>query len=192
MRFPRATRLVLLFEQEHDARRVLAALPGRLAEFGLKLHPDKTRLIQFRQPPRVSTTRPRVSFNFLGFTHFWGRSRKGTWIIQRRTAKDRFTRSIRTVREWCRRHRHAPIVRQHVVLRQKLLGHYAYYGITGNSSRLLAFKDEVQRAWRKWLSRRSSKARMTWERFNRLLVTYPLPRARIMHTYARPAANPPP
>ena len=182
---------VLLFEHEHDARRVHAALPGRLAEYGLALHPDKTRLIPFRQPPRWRTKRPRQSFDFLGFTHFWGRSRKGTWIIQRRTAKDRFTRSIQAARLWCRRHRHDPVSEQHEALSQKVQGHYAYFGITGNSARLTAFRDEVYRAWRQWLDRRSNRARMTWDRFNRrILPTYALPRPRIVAPYARPKANP--
>ncbi len=176
---------VLLFDKEMDARRVHAALPQRLARFGLELHPEKTRLIYFKQPPRSSTQRPRVSFDFLGFTHFWNRSRKGSWIVQRRTAKDRLTRSARAVRTWCRKHRHEPLPKQHEALCRKLRGHYAYYGITGNSAQLVAFRDEVHRAWRKWLDRRCWKARMKWDRFNKLLVTYPLPRIRIVHPYNR-------
>jgi group II intron reverse transcriptase/maturase len=177
---------VLLFEQEVDARRVHAALPQRFAKFGLELHPEKTRLIHFKQPPRSTTQKPRVSFDFLGFTHFWGRSRKGSWIIQRRTAKDRLTRSSRAVRKWCRAHRHDPLPQQHEALCRKVRGHCAYYGITGNSAQLIAFRDEVQRAWRMWLDRRCSKARMKWDRFNKLLVIYPLPRVRIVHAYTRP------
>jgi RNA-directed DNA polymerase len=180
---------ILLFEREHDARRVHAALPRRVADFGLELHPGKTRLIPFRQPPRGCSTRPKQSFDFLGFTHFWGRSRRGTWIVQRRTAKDRFTRSVRAIRAWCRRHRHDSLADQHEALSRKARGHYAYFGITGNSERLLAFRDEVHRVWRNWLNRRS-RADVTWERFQRILVTYPIPRPRIVSQGFRRAANP--
>jgi group II intron reverse transcriptase/maturase len=177
---------VLLFAREDDAKRVYAALPRRLTDYGLELHPTKTRLIEFKQPQRGCTTRPKDSFDLLGFTHFWSRSRRNTWIVQRRTAKDRFTRSVQAIRRWCREHRHDLLARQHEGLCRRILGHYAYFGITGNAARLSAFRDEAQRAWRKWLDRRCYKADMKWDKFHQLLRTYSLPRVRIVHTYRSP------
>lgn len=176
--------LVIVFAEERDARRVEEVLPKRVARFGLRLHPEKTRLVPF-QVPRGGERVPQFdgpgAFTFLGFTHFWGRSRKGSWVVKRKTAASRFTRSLSRVRQWCRRWRHEPVPRQQRQLSQILRGHYAYYGITGNYRALNNFLRQVTREWRKWLNRRSQKARMTWERYNRLLITYPLPRPRIFH-----------
>ena len=155
---------VLLFAREDDARQVHAALPERLAEYGLTLHPDKTRLMHFKQPPRGSGKQPKQSFDFLGFTHHWGRTKRGGWVVKWKTAKDRFSRSLHRIRQWCRRHRHDPLPHQYEALRRKILGHYAYYGVTGNMRRLLAFRDEVQRAWRKWLNRRC------WKQWSRTFI----------------------
>jgi len=182
----------LVFEREEDARRVLAVLSKRFAKYGLRLHPEKTRLVDFRSPPRAGgggSQRER-SFGLLGFTHFWGRSRKGRWIVQRKTAKDRFTRALREVGRWCRAHRHWPVLAQQAALRRKLQGHYAYYGITGNGRALARFLYEVRRLWRKWLNRRSWHARMTWEKFVRLATRYPLPQPRVVHSVYRRAATP--
>ena len=186
--------MVMVFASERDARRVLAVLPKRLGKYGLSLHPKKTRLIDFRKPrdPRVKPPRDQRpgTFDLLGFTHHWGRSRRGNWVVRRRTAKDRFTRSLRAADTWCRRHMHAPIEWQHRKLGQKLLGHCAYYGITGNGRRLWAFRNELQWVWRKWLSRRSQKGRICWEAFFRFLARYPLPGAVIVHSTFRNAAKP--
>ena len=176
--------LVLLFRDETDARAVFEALPRRFAKYGLDLHPSKTKLLEFHQPPYRRQDRPRVSFDFLGFTHFWGRSQKGGWIVQRKTASDRMTRALDRVRTWCRAHRHDPLPDQHRQLTRKLQGHYGYYGITGNSRCLGAFHAEVRRIWRKWLGRRCWKDRMHWGRFERLAARYPLPTPRIVHPYA--------
>jgi group II intron reverse transcriptase/maturase len=174
---------VLIFASEQDARRVWKVLAQRLARYGLRLHPDKTRLVEFRKPEGEKGIggSPPSSFDFLGFTHFWGKSRQGYWVVKRKTAKDRFTRSLLKVRAWCRRWRHAPVAAQQRRLSQRLGGHYAYYGITGNYSCLKSFHRQVTREWRKWLNRRSQKAGMTWERFLRLLEVYPLARPRIVH-----------
>ncbi len=182
----------LVFEREEDARRVLAVLAKRFAKYGLRLHPEKTRLVDFRSPPRTGwggSQRER-SFDLLGFTHFWGRSRKGRWVVQRKTAKDRFTRALRAVGGWCRAHRHWPVPAQCLALSRKLQGHYAYYGITGNARALARFLYEVRRLWRKWLSRRSWHARMTWEKFVRLTACYPLPPPRVVHSVFRRATTP--
>jgi RNA-directed DNA polymerase len=181
---------VMLFDSEVDARRVLAALPKRFAEHGLELHPDKTRLLEFRRPNLWDARKPKVSFDFLGFTHLWSRSRQGGWILKRLTARSRYTRSLARITQWCREHRHRPLREQHQALSQKLRGHYGYYGLTGNFERLRCFHDEVRRIWRKWLDRRSFHAAMTWERFQRLESTrYVLPRAAVVHSVYR-AANP--
>jgi len=182
----------LVFERQEDAERVLAVLAKRFAKYGLRLHPEKTRLVDFRSPPRAGrggSQRGR-SFNLLGFTHFWGRSRKGRWIIQRKTAKDRFTRALREIGRWCKTHRHWPMTAQQAALRRKLQGHYAYYGITGNSRALARFLYEVRRFWRKWLNRRSWKARMNWDKFARLITRYPLPQPRVVHSSYRRTATP--
>src|SRR5690606_15376743 len=142
---------VLGFECEEDARRLLAILPKRFARYGLTLHPEKTRLIDFRRPDRrdpPAGNGERRGFAMLGFMHFWGRSRKGRWTIKRKTAAERFARAMRTIWQWCRANRHQPIVEQHRALQRKLRGHYAYYGTTGNSAALGRFLWLTERAWR--------------------------------------------
>lgn len=181
---------VLLFDRERDARRVQAALPKRFGEYGLKLHPEKTRLIEFKRPNLWDRDKSKVSFDFLGFTHYWGRSRKGGWILKQETAKDRFSRGLHRIQQWCRRHRHLPVKKQREALSKKLEGHYNYYGLTGNFRRLDRFRDEVRRIWRKWLDRRNRERAMPWKRFERLEVTYPLPRAKVVHSVYARAANP--
>jgi hypothetical protein len=178
---------VIVFADEHDARRVWQVLPKRLARFGLRLHPEKTRLVPFRRPRRGSGGRRDESpgsFTFLGFTHFWGKGRRqGSWVLKRKTASSRFTRSMTRVREWCRRWRHQSVAWQQRHLSRRLLGHYAYLRIAGNYRALNNFHRQVTREWRKWLNRRSQKASMPSERFNRLLGVYPLARPRIVHGY---------
>ena len=171
----------LVFEKEEDARRVLDVLPKRFGKYGLGLHPEKTRLVDFRRP-RGPKKGPGHSFNLLGFTHFWGKSRKGRWVVKRRTAKDRFSRALKRVGLWCRRNRHLSVAVQQRALNRKLRGHYAYYGVTGNARALNRFIREVERLWRKWLSRRSRAARLNWETFRRLLARYPLETPRIVHS----------
>jgi group II intron reverse transcriptase/maturase len=186
---------VIGFTNEDDARRVLEVLPKRFGKYGLTIHPDKTRLVPFRSPASSDGggsgkgTSP-GTFDLLGFTHFWGRSRKGTWVVKRRTAADRLQRAIWKVADWCRIHRHLPIPEQHQTLWQKLLGHFGYYGITGNGGALHKFRDAVLGFWRKWLSRRSRGGSMSWDHFNLLLKRYPLPAAVVVHSVCRQAANP--
>ena len=172
--------VVMVFSAEDDAKRVMEVLPKRLGKFGLELHPEKTRLIRFKPVPRKGAgkgSRPE-SFDFLGFTHFWGKSRKGRWVVKSKTARKRFTRALRGINEWCNRCRHVVLKDQHRILSLKLRGHYQYYGIAGNANALYRFRWEVRRIWRKWLDRRSQRSRMTWERYLRLLKRYPLPRPR--------------
>ena len=119
------------------------------------------------------------TFDFLGFTHYWGRTLKGNWAVKRKTAGDRLRRSLASVGKWCREHRHDPVKEQWAALTSKLRGHFAYYGITGNFASLRNFRYRVTRAWHKWLCRRSTKARIPWERFGELEQRYPLPPARL-------------
>jgi group II intron reverse transcriptase/maturase len=170
-----------------DARRIMEVLPKRMSKYGLTVHPEKTRLVRF-QPPQTnrSETEERDSpgprtFDFLGFTHYWGRSLRGAWVVKRKTAKSRLKRALAALSEWCRKHLHLPIKEQHQKLSQKLRGHYGYYGITGNFSSLKDFREEVRKIWKRWLSRRRRDGDMTWSEFLRLEKRYGLPRARVVH-----------
>ena len=173
---------VMLFTHERDARRVQAVLPKRFGKYGLAIHEGKTRLVDFRRPP--GKRGKSATFDFLGFTHYWGLSRKGNRVVQRKTAKKKLKQAVRRVYQWCRVHRHMPVKEQWRSLCRKLLGHYGFYGITFNSRSLNRFYEQVQRAWHKWLNRRSRDKHMPWERFRRLLGRYPLPRPRIVHKFA--------
>ena len=171
--------LVMVFSDKSDALRVQEVLPKRVERFGLSLHPEKTRLVDFRRPFNRDDDPKPGSFDFLGFTHFWGRSRKGLWTLKRQTAKGRFSRALRALNQWMKRARHVPLAKQVKTLGQKLRGHFNYYGVRGNSGALNRFHYEARRLWKKWLGRRSQRAHMTWEKFNRLLRRYPLPAARL-------------
>jgi group II intron reverse transcriptase/maturase len=183
---------VIVFEHESDARRVLDVLPKRFEKYGLAIHPDKTKLIDFRRPTDSdppSGERPVRSFDFLGFTHYWGRSRQGKWVVKRKTMSARLTKAVRAIGDWCRTHRHLPVREQHAKLGPKIRGHYAYYGITGNGHKLECFLFLVTRVWKRWLSRRHRKRTMTWARFAPLLARYPLPAVRIVHSIFARTAN---
>jgi RNA-directed DNA polymerase len=171
---------VLLFTNEHDARRVLEVLPKRFARYGLRLHPRKTRLVHFR-PPRTGAGPSAESFDWLGFTHYWGKSRRGRWVVQRKTAKDRLRRVLTRTSQWCRANRHRPLREQHTRLSRKLRGHYAYYGIRGNSRGLAKVSWYTGQIWVKWLSRRSQRGHLTWDKANQLLDRLRLPPPRIVH-----------
>lgn len=187
---------VIGFTREDDARRVMAVVAKRFGKYGLALHPDKTRLVRFQRPSRMTAGREDdgppgpETFQLLGFTHYWARSRKGHWVVKRKTASKRLSRAIRNIADWCRWNRHRPVCQQHHTLSQKVRGHFAYYGITANGRSLANFLDAVKRCWRKWLNRRDRQRTMDWDKFNRLLKRYPLPPVRIVHSAYRPAANP--
>ena len=177
---------VMLFAHKIDAERVQAVLGKRLEKFGLQLHPDKTRLVDFR-PRRVSHTAEEsalpTSFTFLGFVHIWTNSWKGNRVVQKLTAKDRIAQTLKAFNQQCRMMRHWPLDTQHDILCQMLSGHYGYYGISGNIRRLGNLRFHVRRLSRAWLSRRSWKSFLTWERYEKLLARFPLPPARIVHRY---------
>ena len=177
---------VMAFEDFLDAKRVLGVLGKRLARYGLKLHPSKTRFVDFRNNKPNGTNHPETddtSFTFLGFTHVWGRSRAGKNVVRQVTAKNRYARALAAVTAWCRIHRHQSIPDQNAHLAAMMRGHYAYYGITGNSRRIRWYAHQVERIWQKWLSRRDRKRRLNWSRFAALLKRHPLPAARIVHRY---------
>ncbi|MCB9756278.1 MAG: group II intron reverse transcriptase/maturase [Myxococcales bacterium] len=181
----------IVFEKSDDAERVLKVLAKRFAKYGLRLHPEKTRLVEFRsagwrrRPNRGHRqTRP-GSFDMLGFRHFWGRTRRGTWVVRRKTSPKKFSQALKRISWWCRKYRHLPIEKQQQALVKKLRGHYGYYGITGNIVALSRFLFEVWRVWRRWLHRRSQRAGMTWKRFERFRLRYPLPTPRIVHSVYR-------
>jgi group II intron reverse transcriptase/maturase len=187
---------VIGLARDEDARRVLEVLPKRFGKYGLALHPDKTRLVPFQRPPHQdtpATTSGQVrpgSFDLLGFTHFWGRSRRGIWVVKRKTAQGRLSRAFTTIAQWCRLNRHQPLAAQHQTLSQKLRGHFAYFGITGNSFALSRFRVGVIRIWKKWLARRRRHGFLSWEVFDRLLRRYPLPPALAIHSVCRPVGQP--
>ena len=177
---------VLGFARREDAERVLSLLPARFAQFGLQLHPEKTRLVSFRRPPRGVPPRdlpddqtPWV-FDFLGLRHYWAHSRAGHWVIKRKTASDRLSRALHRINQWCQEHRHEPLKEQRAQLAQKMRGHYNHYGITGNSPRLAEFQHAVERLWHKWLNRRGGRPH-DWPAFLRLLAKHPLPQATVTH-----------
>ena len=196
VQFPRATRLVIGFRDQRDAQRVMEVLPKRFGKYGLAVHPTKTKLVPFC-PPSSTTKDQRVpraarpgTFDLLGFTHHWGRSLRGYWVIKQKTAASRFSRAVRSIDVWCRDHRHISIGEQQQKLNEKLRGHYAYYGVTGNSGALTRFLWEVERRWRKWLYRRSRCRTMDWARFRSTLQRYPLAHVRTVRSIYRHAANP--
>jgi group II intron reverse transcriptase/maturase len=177
---------VMGFACAEDARRVLDVLPKRFGKYGLTIHPEKTRLVPFVRPasrpgaPGVPVVPAPGSFDFLGFTHYWSRSKRGTWVVKRKTAGSRFQRALKQIAVWCRLNRHLPIRDQYPVLVQKLQGHYASYGgLMGNQRCLQRFRYEVMRLWRQWLSRRRRRGQWPWARFNQLLeqLVLPWPRA---------------
>ena len=172
---------IIGFENMRDAERVEKALYKRFERFNLELHPEKTRLIDFRRPPldKTSSKGP-GSFDFLGFTIHWQRNRKGPgWHVACKTRKTRLTRAIHGIYEYCRRHRHEPVAEQHKALNSRIRGHYGYFGVNGNDRCLTAFRYWTIRAWFKWLNRRSQRSRLTWERFEDLLMDFPLPNPRV-------------
>ena len=184
---------VMGFKFEEDARRVLEVLPKRFGKYGLALHPDKTKLVDFRNQKNRNGSDDDEgpgSFDFLGFTQYWAKSRKGFWVVKQKTSKSRFARALERMKEWCQKNRHRPLPEQHKALCQKLRGHAGYFGITGNSRALKRYREKVVELWKKWLGRRSQRAQMSWVKFKRILKRYPLPVTRVVHSTYCHAANP--
>ena len=177
--------LVATFECERDARRAMAVLGKRLGRFGLTLHETKTRFVDFRAP-RGKGPNLNVNFDFLGFTHTWGTSRKGFKVVRQVTAKARFARAVKSMRVWCKANRHRPLNEQHAHLARVIRGHCAYYGLTGNGKRLLWFHWQVKCSWRKALSRRSRAGPLSWACMDEVLKRHPLPAAKVMRSIYAP------
>lgn len=172
---------VIGFEHQDDAERVMEVLHKRMGRYGLNLHPDKTRLLDFRRPPKDQTGgKGPGSFDFLGFTVLWRRSFKGTWSMAFNTRRERLARAIRLVTDWCRSHLHLSVKEQHVALVRRIQGHMNYFGVTGNVRSIQRLVFHARRAWRKWLSRRSQRGYINWDRFIEIEKRFPLPRPRIM------------
>jgi group II intron reverse transcriptase/maturase len=176
---------VISFERKEDAQRVYAVLGKRLGRFGLQLHPEKTRLVDFRpqRAPHEEKATVDTSFDYLGFSHVWGRSRAERWILRQITAKSRLARTLKAMNQQCSKMRHWPLAEQHRRLSRMLQGHFAYFGSAGNSLSLNRVRHHARRIWRKWLSRRSWTSYVGWEEFVRIMETYPLPRPRIIRGY---------
>lgn len=168
-------------EVEEDARRILSVLPKRFERYGLRIHPEKTKLVKFQKPSRSGGEGGPGTFDFLGLTHHWARSRRGYWVIKRRTAAKRVRRTLRRLWQWCRDHRHDPVQEQYESLKRKLQGHYQYYGIRGNQRMMEVVLAGARRAWQYWLNRRGQKGNRTWEQFEKLTRVLPLPLPRIVH-----------
>lgn len=172
---------VITFELEEDARRVVAVLSERFERYGLSLHPDKTRLLFFGRPPSDQQKgKGPASFDFLGFTIFWRRTRRGRWVPGLKTRTARLRRAIQAVADYCRRHRQEPVKEQHASLKRRLDGHFNYFGVSGNTRSLSLLVYHTEYFWRKWLRRRSQRTRLTWERFKAtILRAFPLPSPKV-------------
>ncbi len=169
-------------EEECDAQKLMAVLPKRFGRYGLTVHPTKTALITFRRPARHEVTDDgNGTFDFLGLTHYWTKSRRGYWVIKRRTAGKRLRRRLTEIWDWCRDNRHTPIAEQHKRLSATLRGYYQYYGIRGNFERLETVFEYLRKAWRFWLNRRGADKTFTWKDLEVLEEALPLPRPWIVH-----------
>ena len=174
--------VVMGFEHQADAEKVVKVLGKRFGKYGLAVHPEKTRLVSFERPTGMGG-KGQGTFDFLGFTHYWSLSRNKNWVVKQKTMSKRLTRAIKITAQWCRNNRHLPIAEQHKKLLQKLQGHYAYYGITGNSRQIACFREEVLKRWQKWLHKRSRESSdMPWEKFRKLMQYYVFPSAKAIHS----------
>lgn len=181
-RFLWATRLVIGCEREDDAKRIAEILPKRFERYGLSIHPEKSRLLSFGKPAdRKDVSRGDNTFEFLGFTHYWARSRRGYWVIKRKTSSKRVRKTIVAMREWCRVNRHRPLEEQYRILSSMLRGHFHYFGIRCNMRAMEAVRYIVRRGWKYWLSGRCHKKAMDWGKFEKMQASMPLPLPKIVH-----------
>jgi RNA-directed DNA polymerase len=181
---------VMGFKSKADAQEMLLALRARLASFGLTLHEDKTRLIEFGRFAALSRQRRGKrrpeTFAFLGFTHYCGRTRDGRFIVKHKTEGKRLTRKLTALRQEAWRFMHAPLATQYERFAAVLRGHYGYYGRPHNYPALNGFYREVRRTWPRCLRRRSQKnRRMGWPEFETLTVRFRLPTPHITRTWAQ-------
>ena len=178
---------VICFRHREDAERVQKVLSKRLGKYGLTLHPEKTRLMEFGRTAlekwEKGNGRKPDTFNFLGFTHVCARSRRGKFMVQVRTMRKRLQRSMTEMAKWCREHRHDPVEVQHKQLNRKLRGHYQYYGRPTNYQALWRYYRGVRRVWRKWLNRRTRGKTLPWDEYAKLLRRHPLLAPRITQAW---------
>jgi len=170
---------LLLFSSKESARRVMEVLPKRMGKYGLSLHPEKTKLVEVSN----GEGKGGQTFDFLGFTHFMGKSRKGKAILKRKTSKKKLKSSLHQINEWIRANRHLPIGDLISKLNRKLEGHYGYYGITFNGRSLKTYYHKVRRLLFKWMNRRGGKKPMDWDKYQQILNHYTLKGPRIVHSY---------
>src|SRR5208283_2437882 len=178
---------ILCFQHREDAEKVMRVLPKRFEKYGLTLHPEKTRLIEFGRHAAGNAKKQGkqpATFNFLGFVHVCARSRQGKFTVHVKTIAKRFGRGLKAIWEWCKQRRHDPVKEQQKTLNAKLRGHYQYYGRRTNYRAIRQFYHRVRRIWREWLSRRTRGKPLTWERFNEILRQYPLLPPRSTHAWA--------
>ena len=168
-------------ELESDAKRLMDVLPKRFNEYALALHPEKTAVIDFRRPPSKVKGKGKGTFDFLGFTFYWSKSRRGYWVIKKKTAAKRLSRFVKGLWQWCRKNRHEPIKEQYRTLCSKLRGYYQYFGVRSNYHALEVVFVGALKAWRFWLSRRSHKGGISWRKFEKIRASFPLPKPRIVH-----------
>ena len=177
---------ILCFEHKEDAEKVKEALSKRFGKFGLALHAEKTRLVEFgRNAERNAKGQGKkpATVDFLGFTYICARSRKGKFTVHVKTIGKRLRRGLKAIAEWCKQHRHEPVAEQQKILNAKLRGHYQYYGRPTNYRSIRQFYQRVRRIWKEWLSRRTRGRWLTWERYDKILRQHPLLLPRIMHPW---------
>jgi len=173
---------IIACELEGDAHRIMDVLPKRFGRYGLTLHPKKTVKVKFRKPQKNTAKHGNSTFNFLGFTHYWAQTLRGNWVIKRKTASKRLHRFMKKIWLWCKKNRHDLLKEQYKELSSKLRGYYQYYGIRCNYKALEVVFEYTERAWRYWLSRRSHKSEINWEKYlNSIRNKMPLPKPRIIH-----------
>lgn len=166
-------------QYEEDAQRLMRVLPKRFAKFGLTIHPDKSKMIHFKWPSRFNPRNETETFDFLGFTHYWAKSRNGHWVVKRKTTKKRQARAMQSIYRFCKYNRHEKVKVQFTTLKVKLLGLYNYYGIRGNYRMLWMVYQHTQISWKNWLSRRSHTGYINWKQFRDFLSIWKLPVPRI-------------
>lgn len=176
---------IMCFSEKEDAERVMKVLGKRFEKYKLTLHPEKSKLLKFQNPSWNKYGRDEDyngSFDFLGFTHYWGKSRRGKQTVRRKTSKKKFAESLKKVKEWCKKNRHRKISEQIKILNRKLIGYYGYYGITMNFRSIKNFYERLKSILFKWLNRRNRTRGITGSRYEGVLKRYPLEKPRIVHS----------
>ena len=178
--------IVVGFQHEHDARRFWDAMRDRLREFSLSLHPDKTRLIEFGRHAAANRARRGLgkpeTFKFLGFVLICGKSRRGHFLVMRKTRRDRMNATLRGIKEELQRRRHQPIPETGSWLAQVVSGYLGYHAVPTNTAAIGAFRYHVINLWQRQLGRRSQRARVVWDRMNKLVDEF-IPKARVRHPW---------